>query len=301
MWPSPAAQEPGWQHISVVDRDGNIPEHWNQRFYDAATGRVVQKGLTQAAQLWPTSQAHDAQGPKTPEQIAAMRHRTAAGVRNLNEVAPLWRTPTSGHPQKGGAQDPAKRLVGGHTLDLQDQVLLWQTPSAADGNGGHLTRSEARSRELLLPGQAKVVTEAMWPTPCAQMGGGRHRGKADTLHSAAKGWNTPRSRDYKGGGKDTLSTDAERFPSFPPAPPTAADGPPSSESAPTSPRRLNPAFAEWLMGLPPGWTDPLTSIEASAFARWAMQSSPPRQHGRSSPLPLSLGGGGDESETDGAA
>lgn len=248
MWLSPAAQEPGWQHISVVDRDGNIPEHWNQRFYDAATGRVVQKGLTQAAQLWPTPQAHDAQGPKTPEQIAAMRHRTAA-----------------------------------------------------DGNGGHLTRSGARSRELLLPGQAKVVTEAMWPTPCAEMDSGRHRGKADTLHSAAKGWNTPRSRDWKGGGRDTLSTDAERFPSFPPAPPRATDGPPFSESAPTSPRRLNPAFAEWLMGLPLGWTDPLTPIGASAFARWAMQSSPPRPHGRSSPLPLSWSGGGDESETDGAA
>lgn len=191
MWPSPAAQEPGWQHITVVDRDGNTPEHWNQRFYDAATGRVVQKGLTQAAQ--------------------------------------------------------------------------------------------------------------MWPTPRAEMDSGRHLGKADTLHSAAKGWNTPRSRDYKGGGKDMLSTDAERFPSFRPVPPTATDGLSFSESAPTSPRRLNPAFAEWLMGLPPGWTDPLTSIEASAFAWWAMQSSPPRPHGRSSPLPLSLGGGGDESETDGAA
>jgi len=36
--------------------------------------------------LLPTPQAHDAQGPKTPEQVAAMRARVGAGVRNLNEV-----------------------------------------------------------------------------------------------------------------------------------------------------------------------------------------------------------------------
>ena len=34
------------------------------------------------------------------------------------------------------------------------------------------------------------------------------------------------------------------------------DGQPSSESAHGSPRRLNPAFACWLMGLPSWWTNP---------------------------------------------
>lgn len=39
-----------------------------------------------------------------------------------------------------------------------------------------------------------------------------------------------------------------------PAQPTN-DGPPSSESAPTSRRRLNPRFVEWLMGFPVTWTE----------------------------------------------
>ena len=45
-----------------------------------------------------------------------------------------WRSPTAHHPAKGAAQDPAKRMAGGHTLDLQDQVLLasWPTPASRD-------------------------------------------------------------------------------------------------------------------------------------------------------------------------
>jgi len=36
--------------------------------------------------LLPTPQAHDAQGPKTPAQVATMRAK-GFGVRNLNETA----------------------------------------------------------------------------------------------------------------------------------------------------------------------------------------------------------------------
>jgi DNA (cytosine-5)-methyltransferase 1 len=36
---------------------------------------------------------------------------------------------------------------------------------------------------------------------------------------------------------------------------TIPDGPQSSENAPTSRRRLNPRFVEWLMGFPIGWTE----------------------------------------------
>jgi len=59
MWPTPSGQEPGWNNIEVVDKDGNPPEHWNQRFYDGRTGRLVQKGLTQAVRMWPTPRVQD--------------------------------------------------------------------------------------------------------------------------------------------------------------------------------------------------------------------------------------------------
>jgi hypothetical protein len=48
---------------------------------------------------WATPQAHDAQGPKTPEQIAAMRAK-GYGVKNLNEQA-CWGTPTARDHKSG--------------------------------------------------------------------------------------------------------------------------------------------------------------------------------------------------------
>lgn len=51
--PSPAKSEPGWRNIEVLDKHGNPPEHPNQRFYDADTNRVVQKGVAQIATMFP--------------------------------------------------------------------------------------------------------------------------------------------------------------------------------------------------------------------------------------------------------
>jgi hypothetical protein len=45
----------------------------------------------------------------------------------------LWRTPSS-YPS-GGAQDGEKRLAGGHTMTLKDQVItpaMWPTPTSRD-------------------------------------------------------------------------------------------------------------------------------------------------------------------------
>jgi hypothetical protein len=36
-------------------------------------------------------------------------------------------------------------------------------------------------------------------------------------------------------------------------------------------KRLNPAFVEWLMGFPTGWTN-LTSLASTDFARWVTRS-----------------------------
>lgn len=70
---------------------------------------------------WPTPQAHDSVGGKTPEQVLAMRERTGAGVSNLNEEVHMWRTP-SDPTKRGGSQPEEKRREGGHTVNLEDQV-----------------------------------------------------------------------------------------------------------------------------------------------------------------------------------
>lgn len=55
--------------------------------------------------LLPTPQAHDAQGGKTPEQVAAMRER-GHGVSNLNEVVPHLFLPTPNSSDYKGATTP---------------------------------------------------------------------------------------------------------------------------------------------------------------------------------------------------
>lgn len=87
LWPTIHGQEPGWKNIEVVDKNDNPPTHWNQRFYDKKTGRLVQKGLTQVVQMWPTPTVQDGKNDGGPSQFK----------RNslpLNAVA-KWPTPNT--------------------------------------------------------------------------------------------------------------------------------------------------------------------------------------------------------------
>jgi hypothetical protein len=43
-----------------------------------------------------------------------------------------WKTPTAGCVGKGGAQNPEKRMEGGHVVDLQDQATLASWPAVPD-------------------------------------------------------------------------------------------------------------------------------------------------------------------------
>ena len=81
-WPTPTSNPPGWKHIDVVDKDGNPPEHFNQRLYDKKTGRLVQKGLEQVVnmskdtQKFPTPNAWDgARGPLSKENAESGEHQ----------------------------------------------------------------------------------------------------------------------------------------------------------------------------------------------------------------------------------
>jgi hypothetical protein len=216
----------------------------------SATGMV--------ASAWPTPQAHDAHGGKTPEQVAEMRQRTGAGVSNLNETAEMWRSPTVGSAKKGSGEHPDKRRAGGHAIDLQDQAEFWQTPAASEA--GFSSRGGARKGELLLGGQAR---EWAWPTPTAKAG------EDSQTH-----------RSGKRSGELLLTGAAQQFshPSHPPAT-IGTDGAPSSPDGPNlRPRyRLNPAFVSWLMGWGPNWTS-LNSPERNNYESWGTAWSQFRQH-----------------------
>ena len=86
--------------------------------------------------------------------------RGGSGTETVALLQPPTATPYGSDqlPSPGAAVRPS----------LDGTVRLLPTPSAADGMGGHATRSGARSDELLLPGVAQAAAVGkLLPTPTA--------------------------------------------------------------------------------------------------------------------------------------
>jgi hypothetical protein len=117
-----------------VDRDGNAPEHPNQRWYHPTTGRLVQKGLTQVAKIWPTPTAQDAKNDGGPSQWE----------RNsdpLNVAVKKWPTPDAS--QRGArkldlveSDSTVRRRGAGQVrgIDLETAAQRFPTPTAGDAS-----------------------------------------------------------------------------------------------------------------------------------------------------------------------
>jgi hypothetical protein len=65
---------------------------------------------------------------------------------------------------------------------------------------GSMTVEEATAILGKSPYEAQGIIPALLPTPRAEFDSGRHRGKADTLHSAVKMFPTPRANEHKDTG-----------------------------------------------------------------------------------------------------
>ncbi len=186
-----------------------------------------------------------------------------------------WPTPDTGHERIN--RSASEGAVDRPTIALA--AKLWMTPSVSNSQGNEYTRDRGQpgQERLTLTGQAQ-----QWPTPRATDGtkGGPNQAgsKGDLmLPSAAAQWPTPASRDYRTPNSQESQesrkhTGGEQLPNFVehhfshPALSTL-DGRPLSPTARTLPRRLNPAFACWLMGWPIWWTTPaLTSCARSEMA-----------------------------------
>ena len=150
---------------------------------------------------------------------------------------------------------------------------MWPTATAHDGR-------RPGSEEGSTQG-ANLKREAeQWQTPGTDSFRSRGGERVDEpgLDQQVRMWRSPTSRDWKGESAeswrtretgDLTPTLADQVLSLP-LPTTPKDGQSSSESAPTSRRRLNPLFVEWLMGWPIGWTSlaPLGSgSQATASVR----------------------------------
>lgn len=215
-------------------------------------GAATRPLLAAKAQAWPTPRAEDS-------EFAGAHRGVPDGLVSATRLWPTPKTPTGGSETRA---QKAARGSGGE--DLEARAKGWPTPRANEG-GQHNSHDNGVAL-------SKAVTQ--WPTPKAR----------DVKGTSQRGTHKP---------GDALPNMVEKmFPSGPPAPETQKDGRGSSPSGPTShPQwqtpgvadtqgghltrskersgelllkgqakamtgspRLNPAFVEWLMNLPPGWT-----------------------------------------------
>ncbi len=250
----------------------------------------------------------------------SQRQRRAQAISATGYLSSQWRTPTD-DSRRGGPQSGLKRLDGGHTMNLQDQVqdfstwltpdanvindgeqpetfrarqaiqkakgingngmgmplamaaktwptptardwkdtgdmtnvpenallgrvaMNWSTPSVADTTRGRMARSGERSSEMLLKGQAALLSD-QWMTPRVQVGA-----------YTRDGGDPDKERLTLEGQAIASQTLASSLPDHP----ISTVGEESSKIR----RTLNPRFVEWLMGWPRGWTSAALTPPAS--------------------------------------
>lgn len=211
--------------------------------------------LTGAAKLWPTAQAHDT--GRSPEAHLAMRASLEGGPRttitSLAASAKAWQTPKSGgrNAYRGGERSDEPLLTG----QAQEATEAWMTPNAQGGTGSHPTMGPLNPHGLsgsnrdtwrpTLDGQARGAQPILHSQTGLRPPTTRPAGpsSSEPTPSSHRRWLTPHGAgnpDADGGfgGTGELGVQATRL---------------QAEPA-TGPLSLNPAFVEWLMGLPPNWT-----------------------------------------------
>jgi hypothetical protein len=204
---------------------------------------------------------------------------------SLGHLATNWPTPTTqeiSHKdmevnEKGRRMTKDKK--DSHSLNLQDTTANWTTP-LADDTGMRKKKFAQGGTALSL--QA-LEEEERWPTPTVaeadKIGNRPNYGQKGLSNHPALVGKVERKKMNKSKAKDGKSTNPDKeekswptpeiYPSIPPDPKKQIDGHTCSVSC----RRLNPHFAEWLMGLCLGWTSVSEPLETESFQAWQQSLS----------------------------
>jgi len=176
---------------------------------------------------------------------------------DLVTATDTWRTPDA--PGSGGPRNRQRSIGNGHQVTIAEQAEHWGTPNA------HPRTFDPRQVDSGIQ-LANQVDQ--WQTPATDSFPSRGGDRKDEMgldqqarhfpSPAARDYRTPNKLSYRDRGGSTKGEQLQnfvehRFPSPPDLP--TNDGQPSSPNTPTSPRRLNPRFVEWLMGFPIGWSE----------------------------------------------
>ena len=166
-----------------------------------------------------------------------------------------WPSPDARDSQPEGLEVGIRRMEKYSTCGLQTAVRLWATPCAQMANGEpeafleRKRRSVARGNNMGisltdLNMQVKAAEKGMWPTPNVPNGGRSTKHVTDWRGKSA----------YHNGKKVQVGLES------------------AVKASEENGGSLNPAWVEWLMGWPLGWTDCAASATAK-FREWC------RSHG----------------------
>lgn len=261
---------------------------------EAATGKAGAGGeFAKQASQWMTPNVPNG-GRHVPPELIVSKGMTEGGQKRtvgLESQTKYWATPTSSDNSNRTTQIAPSHGIT-HGLVLAGQAASWPTPRGTDGTKGGPNQAGSKG-DLMLPSAtaqwnanfadtsfpsdlaatdvptAKDQDLTMWPTPAAR---------------DAKGANSEQHATVTGGGRKHMDQLANFVAYSPLAQPTRAgqessatnpgSPPPSASKANSTPRllsrRLNPYFAERLMGWPLGWTSTTAphASSASATASW---------------------------------
>lgn len=210
----------------------NLPKSGSMRNGELFERPMLVDRTSESGRLcWPTARSEDSE--------SCGNHPGA--VDSLTGAARMWMTPnlplggrknTAEQVQAKGKTDNGKRQIS-----LEGQTMHWrsyQTRLPNETSNEYWERMTAYETEN---GIDPTVGGACWPTP------------------ATRDYRSPNAASHM--DRSTGAKHLDQLPifiehSFLPAPPTSTHG---DKSPSTSARRLNPDFVDWLMGLPPGWTD----------------------------------------------
>lgn len=240
-WPTARAEnsESCGNHPGATDSLTGITRNWMTPSANDETGKQYTRdgGDPNKPRLSLTGMALVERWP-TPDTNPDGRHNMSpgpAGARPTIAIAAKeWATPQS-RDGKGVLAD------GFNEASLPRDASQWPTPNALPASNDLTLTCSGDGREK--PNKLGWAIAA-WPTPDANADSYRLKGDSQQSKSLE-----PMSRKF------SLQVQATQA------------GPTSSETSLGSPRRLNPAFAAWLMGWPSWWTNPgVTNSAASEMA-----------------------------------
>ena len=243
-----------------------IPESYQEKSSESPTGLDFQTSFLKMspASSDSTGSPYD---PNYERWVTKLRRDSSRRQKQAHLTgengSSSWPTPRS--TEYKNPDQPISRRANTPPPHLSAMARRWPTPNATTHGEGDTNWEERRQRikEQGINGNGFGLTLGMattnWPTPQSDSFRSRGGNRKDELGlpRQAKSWQNPDSR------------------SIPQAPTTTPDGHTCSPSC----RRLNPRFAEMLMGLPPGWTDDSEPLETESFRQWqhALTSNLARQ------------------------